>query len=221
MSQPAAAPMGILERRRIEAEIIKPIYEEMKAAFGEAAAKGVIERAVKKAAVEAGRHAPIDVLIEDNVPLARSMAARYRNRGIDLDDLEQVALLGLTKAAQRFDPDAGHDFLSYAVPTIRGELRRHFRDAGWMVRPPRRVQDLQARIAKTVDYLGTFSAEDIDGSEERQVELKIGGREIAMPGMRYLLDFAMPNFYFHVTTAYDILRHNGVPLGKVIFIRGS
>ena len=74
--------------------------------------------------------------------------ARYRNRGIDLDDLEQVALLGLTKAAQRFDPDAGHDFLSYAVPTIRGELRRHFRDAGWMVRPPRRVQDLQARIAR-------------------------------------------------------------------------
>jgi hypothetical protein len=81
--------------------------------------------------------------------------------------------------------------------------------------------DLQARIAKTLDYLGTFSAEDIDGSEERQVELKIGGREIAMPGLRYLLDFAMPNFYFHVTTAYDILRHNGVPLGKTIFMRGS
>lgn len=97
--------------------------------------------------VEAERHAPVEVLIEDNLALARSMAARYRNRGIDLDDLEQVALLGLTKAAQRFDPDAGHDFLSYAVPTIRGELRRHFRDAGWMVRPPRRVQDLQARIA--------------------------------------------------------------------------
>lgn len=90
---------------------------------------------------------PAARLIEDNIPVARSMAARYRNRGIDLDDLEQVALLGLTKAAQRFDPDAGHDFLSYAVPTIRGELRRHFRDAGWMVRPPRRVQDLQARIA--------------------------------------------------------------------------
>ncbi len=97
--------------------------------------------------VEAERHAPVEVLIEDNLALARSMAARYRNRGIDLDDLEQVALLGLTKAAQRFDPDAGHDFLSYAVPTVRGELRRHFRDAGWMVRPPRRVQDLQARIA--------------------------------------------------------------------------
>ncbi len=62
-------------------------------------------------------------LIETNAGVARSMAGRYRNRGIDLDDLEQVALLGLTKAAQRFDPRAGHDFLSYAVPTIRGELR--------------------------------------------------------------------------------------------------
>ena len=95
----------------------------------------------------------IDRLISTNAGVARSMAARYRNRGIDLDDLEQVALLGLTKAAQRFDPEAGHDFLSYAVPTIRGELRRHFRDAGWMVRPPRRVQDLQSRISRAQDEL--------------------------------------------------------------------
>ncbi|HEV2798305.1 MAG TPA: SigB/SigF/SigG family RNA polymerase sigma factor [Nocardioides sp.] len=92
-------------------------------------------------------------LIETNAGVARSMASRYRNRGIDLDDLEQVALLGLTKAAQRFDPEAGHDFLSYAVPTIRGELRRHFRDAGWMVRPPRRVQDLQSRISRAQEDL--------------------------------------------------------------------
>lgn len=92
-------------------------------------------------------------LIETHVPVARSMAARYRNRGVELDDLEQVALLGLTKAAQRFDPDAGHDFMVYAVPTIRGELRRHFRDAGWVVRPPRRVQELQARIARAREEL--------------------------------------------------------------------
>ncbi|NYE36783.1 RNA polymerase sigma-B factor [Nocardioides cavernae] len=92
-------------------------------------------------------------LIETNAGVARSMAGRYRNRGVDLDDLEQVALLGLTKAAQRFDPDAGHDFLSFAVPTVRGELRRHFRDRGWMVRPPRRVQDLQARIAQAEEAL--------------------------------------------------------------------
>jgi RNA polymerase sigma-B factor len=92
-------------------------------------------------------------LIETNAAVARSMASRYRNRGIDLDDLEQVALLGLTKAAQRFDPNAGHDFLSFAVPTVRGELRRHFRDSGWMVRPPRRVQDLQTRIASAQEEL--------------------------------------------------------------------
>ena len=92
-------------------------------------------------------------LIETNAAVARSMASRYRNRGIDLDDLEQVALLGLTKAAQRFDPSAGHDFLSFAVPTVRGELRRHFRDSGWMVRPPRRVQDLQTRISSAQEEL--------------------------------------------------------------------
>jgi len=90
----------------------------------------------------------VDDLVETHIGVARSIARRYRNRGIDLDDLEQVALLGLTKAAQRFDPAAGHDFLSYAVPTVRGELRRHFRDAGWMIRPPRRIQELQGRITR-------------------------------------------------------------------------
>ena len=92
-------------------------------------------------------------LIEDHLAVARSIAWRYRDRGIDLDDLEQVALLALTKAARRFDPDAGHDFMSYAVPTIRGELRKHFRDAGWMVRPPRRVQELQAHIPRVQEEL--------------------------------------------------------------------
>ncbi len=95
---------------------------------------------------ESRRRELVDELIEANVGVARSMAARYRNRGIDLDDLEQVALVGLVKAARRFDATAGHDFMSYAVPTVRGELRRHFRDSGWMIRVPRRVQQMQARI---------------------------------------------------------------------------
>jgi RNA polymerase sigma-B factor len=98
-------------------------------------------------------HDTPDDLIEAHAPAARSMASRYRNRGIDLDDLEQVALVGLVKAAQRFDPDAGHDFLSYAVPTVRGEIRRHFRDHGWAVRPPRRVQELQAHLATADEAL--------------------------------------------------------------------
>ncbi len=85
-------------------------------------------------------------LIEFYLPLARSCASRYAGRGIDLDDLFQVACHGLTKAVNGYDPARGEDFLGYAIPTIRGELRRHFRDAGWMVRPPRRIQELQARL---------------------------------------------------------------------------
>ena len=78
--------------------------------------------------------------------VADAIASRYRRRGVADEDLQQVAYLALTKAARKFDPDAGHDFLSYAVPTIRGELCRYFRDSGWMVRPPRKVQELQSRI---------------------------------------------------------------------------
>ncbi|TPL47860.1 DUF1993 family protein [Mesorhizobium sp. B2-4-4] len=78
--------------------------------------------------------------------------------------------------------------------------------------------ELQARIAKTLDHLATFSAADLEGSDERIVEVRLGGREVSMAGLRYLLHVAMPNFYFHLTTAYDILRHNGVPLGKATFL---
>ena len=95
----------------------------------------------------------VEDLIEAHLDVAASIACRYRHRGIDSDDLEQVALLGLTKAAHRFDPGAGHDFMSFAVPTIRGEVRRHFRDCGWTVRPPRRVQELQARIGRAQEEL--------------------------------------------------------------------
>lgn len=88
----------------------------------------------------------MDTVIVLHLDLAHAEAARYRNRGIPLDDLRQVAALALTKATQGYDVTTGHDFLSYAVPTIRGELRKHFRDHGWMIRPPRRIQELQARI---------------------------------------------------------------------------
>ena len=74
--------------------------------------------------------------------------------------------------------------------------------------------DLEARIAKTVAHLAIFSAADIDGSDDKMIELKLGGRETSMAGMQYLLHVAMPNFYFHLTTAYAILRHKGVPLAK-------
>jgi RNA polymerase sigma-B factor len=92
------------------------------------------------------RQGLLDAVIELHLDLAHSEASRYRSRGIALDDLRQVAALALTKAARGYDVTSGHEFLSYAVPTIRGELRKHFRDHGWMIRPPRRIQELQARI---------------------------------------------------------------------------
>lgn len=88
-----------------------------------------------------------------NLGVAQAIAHRYRGRSEPDEDLEQVAYVGLVKAADGFDPDRGKDFLSYAVPTISGELKRHFRDHCWWVRPPRRVQELQARIAGCADRL--------------------------------------------------------------------
>jgi len=83
-----------------------------------------------------------------NLPVARSIARRYVGRGIPAEDLEQVAYVALVRAVHRFQADRSEDFLTFAVPTIRGELKRWFRDHGWMVRPPRPVQELQASIQK-------------------------------------------------------------------------
>ncbi|MGN6130810.1 MAG: sigma-70 family RNA polymerase sigma factor [Nocardioidaceae bacterium] len=81
-----------------------------------------------------------------NMGVARAIAYRYHRRGMNLDDLIQVAFLGLMKAVNGFDPARERDFLSYAVPTISGEVKRYFRDFGWTVRPPRRLQELQVQI---------------------------------------------------------------------------
>jgi RNA polymerase sigma-B factor len=94
-----------------------------------------------------------DEVVRLNMDIAESVASRFRNRGIPDDDLTQVACLGLVKAAQRFDPAYAGDFLSFAVPTIRGEVRRYFRDHGWVVRPPRHIQEIQARIGAVEDEL--------------------------------------------------------------------
>ncbi len=88
----------------------------------------------------------LDEAITLNLDLARHLANKYYGRGIASDDLHQVANLGLLKAARGFAPEKSDSFAAYAIPTIRGELRRHFRDTGWTVRPPRRIQELQAKI---------------------------------------------------------------------------
>ncbi|GAB6986276.1 sigma-70 family RNA polymerase sigma factor [Nocardioides pyridinolyticus] len=98
------------------------------------------------AASEGERARIEEEIIRVNMPLARELSRRFRNRGIADDDLEQVAYVGLVKAVKGFRPDRG-EFLSFAVPTIRGEIRRHFRDLGWTVRPPRSIQETQQKIA--------------------------------------------------------------------------
>jgi len=97
------------------------------------------------------------------LPVARRLARRYRGKSENLDDLEQVASLGLVKAVDRFDPARGHDFLSYAVPTIAGELRRHFRDNSWHVHVPRGAQETvrTVRAAQAVLQQSEHSAEGL------------------------------------------------------------
>ena len=95
----------------------------------------------------------LDQVVLVNRSVAEGVAVRYRNRGVSEEDLHQVAYEGLTKAVRRFDPSLGHDLLTYAVPTIRGELQRHLRDQGWSVRPPRRVMELQQSILHSTEEL--------------------------------------------------------------------
>jgi len=79
-------------------------------------------------------------------------------------------------------------------------------------------EELKARIAKTITFIETIQPAQVDGSEDREVVLKFRSGEVKFRGMQYLLGHALPNFYFHVTTAYDILRHNGVEVGKRDYI---
>lgn len=85
-------------------------------------------------------------VVETNLDLCESLARRYANRGLEQDDLVQVASESLVSAVQRYQPDKG-EFAAFAIPTITGGLKRYFRDFGWVVRPPRRVQELRARTA--------------------------------------------------------------------------
>jgi RNA polymerase sigma-B factor len=85
-------------------------------------------------------------LVTGHLPLAEHIAARFANRGVPREDLVQVATLGLINAVDRFQPDRGTDFLSFAVPTVMGEVRRHFRDASWSMHVPRRLKELNLAI---------------------------------------------------------------------------
>ena len=126
-----------------------------------------------------GDQAARELLVERYLPLARQLARRYQRADEPLDDLIQVASLGLLKAIDRFDNDRQVVFSSYAVPTILGELKRHFRDRTWSVRVPRDLQEMALRVDRTVTKLSLELhrspsiheiAEAVDASEEQVLE---------------------------------------------------
>jgi len=124
-------------------------------------------------------------LVTGHLPLAEHIAQRFSGKGIAKDDLVQTASVGLIHAVDRFDPGMGTDFLSYAVPTVMGEVRRHFRDTSWPMRVPRRLQELRIAVnragaelsqrlgrpptdAEAAEHLGITEAQVQQGYEARQ-----------------------------------------------------
>jgi len=124
---------------------------------------------VATASSEIEREDFLNQVIVRNMEVAKSICSRFRNRGIALEDLEQVAYMALVRSAHKFDPAMGHDFLEYAVPSIKGEVRKHFRDHGWTIRPPRRLQQAQAMMGTA------FNGGEIDSSmSPTQVAERLG-----------------------------------------------
>jgi RNA polymerase sigma-B factor len=113
----------------------------------------LLERLAEMPAGHPARERLRERVITLGLPLAEYLARRYRNRGEQLDDLVQVATVGLIKAVDGYDPVRGAAFSSYAVPTIVGELKRHFRDKGWSVRVPRRLQELRIELTRAADQM--------------------------------------------------------------------
>ena len=125
-----------------------------------------------------------DRILEAYLPLSYHLAQRFRNRGEPIEDLAQVAALAMVKAIDRFDPERGVRFSTFAVPTIVGELKRHFRDRVWAVRVPRRLKDLRVTMAAEVSELGQLLgrsptvaevAERLGVSEEEVLEVVEAG----------------------------------------------
>lgn len=156
--------------------------------------------------------APVFLRMLGNLDQLLEKAEGYaKERGFDVNVL----------VTQRLAPDmlplsaqiqfAG-DTAKFAMSRLSGGTAPSYQDTETT------VADLRTRIANTVDYIKSVPASVIDGSEEKDVVLKTPGGDLPFKGLQYLTGFALPNFLFHVTTAYAILRHNGVPIGKMDFL---
>jgi RNA polymerase sigma-B factor len=154
-------------------------------------------RALLRAYREKGDTAARDRLIESFIPVVRSIAYRYAGRGEQIDDLEQVASVGLIKAIERFDLDRDVELMTYVFPTVVGELKRHFRDRGWSVTVPRRLKELHYRLSRLIEELtATLGrsptiaelAEETGVDEEEVVEALEVGRAYASRSLTRALE---------------------------------
>jgi RNA polymerase sigma-B factor len=118
-----------------------------------ASAAPIRQRELLRAYHEQGDDSARDRLVEELMPLVHSLARRYAKRHDQLEDLAQVGAIGLIKAIDRFDVERGVDLTAYAIPTIVGEIKRHFRDTGWAVAVPRRLKELNLRLARLLEEL--------------------------------------------------------------------
>jgi RNA polymerase sigma-B factor len=147
----SARPLGILELRRPPSSFEAGDPDTAPAGFGSryddyATVERLFRRLAALPADDPRRAGVRERLVVVHMPLADHIACRYSRRGVEFDDLVQVARVGLIKAIDRFDPDRGSAFLAFAVPTVMGEVRRYFRDRRWAVRVPRRVKELYLMI---------------------------------------------------------------------------
>jgi RNA polymerase sigma-B factor len=146
-----------------------------------------------------------DRLVTEHLPVAQHIARRYSHRGQPVEDLTQVAALGLINAVDRFDPHRGSDFLSFAVPTISGEIRRYFRDHSWSIRLPRRISQIYVAInaatgelsqrlgraptpTELAEYLGVSTAEVREGLQAAGTMSPSSLDELAEPSSRRLAE---------------------------------
>ena len=146
---PEQAPEAAVEQAAAEVSV-----ERTESAVPDRArARALFERLTELPEGDPERQRIRDQLVELHLPLVEYLARRFRNRGEWLDDLIQVATIGLIKSIDRFDLERGVEFSTYATPTIVGEIKRHFRDKGWAVRVPRRLQELKLSLTKAISDL--------------------------------------------------------------------
>jgi RNA polymerase sigma-B factor len=169
-TEPVAAPAVMDEE--VDPQLTAEVERRTKTSRDRARARELFAELASGAGSDADRQRIRDSLVEMHLPLVEYLARRFRNRGEPLDDLIQVATIGLIKSVDRFDLERGVEFSTYATPTIVGEIKRHFRDKGWAIRVPRRLQELKLALAKATSELSQRNGRAPTVAElARQLEL--------------------------------------------------